>query len=423
MFTRTYVPTSTRTIWESPHQNLSQTTLSDPANRGKLLCNDTNGEIGFFDYTFLDDVMVFPTMAQFPATGEESKMYLDQATNRVYRWAGGQYFFVPHDVYAKNEVYNKNEAYNKAEVYTKVEADDRHVIRSNTVNDMSGSALNNLSQVHVATAMRSNINGTFFDKAIHCGWNDLVDARIISNKIRLDGSNVDYLQNINMFNHHIEGASEVNTTKLKTNRIENTGGNFLADSSHNLDIIADGYTRSLRIGAGLDREANAGRITHANGRMEIIGIGANPTSARQTHFWDTVTVQNELGAPDLRTYNLQAYNGTISCHTNFNMFNNNITETNNIETQNLNGAPASDICYFRTVNFTSSGAYVQLYTYTAPAGFAICDGFFYTTNGVPLMPGTQVAKVVTDATLVSAFPAANSPTAFQLRVTLRRLIL
>ena len=60
MFSRTYIPTSSRVIWTSPHQNLDADEMAKTVNKNKLMFNDENGEIKFMDYTFLDDVMVFP---------------------------------------------------------------------------------------------------------------------------------------------------------------------------------------------------------------------------------------------------------------------------------------------------------------------------------------------------------------------------
>lgn len=41
--------------------------------------------------SFVDDVVMFPTYAQFPATGESGKIYVAEDTNRQYRWTGSAY--------------------------------------------------------------------------------------------------------------------------------------------------------------------------------------------------------------------------------------------------------------------------------------------------------------------------------------------
>jgi len=41
--------------------------------------------------SFVDDVLEFPTLANFPATGEAGKIYIDASTGKTYRWNGTGY--------------------------------------------------------------------------------------------------------------------------------------------------------------------------------------------------------------------------------------------------------------------------------------------------------------------------------------------
>lgn len=41
--------------------------------------------------SYVDDVLEFATKAAFPATGEDGKIYVDEATNKTYRWGGTAY--------------------------------------------------------------------------------------------------------------------------------------------------------------------------------------------------------------------------------------------------------------------------------------------------------------------------------------------
>jgi methylphosphotriester-DNA--protein-cysteine methyltransferase len=41
--------------------------------------------------SYVDDVVEYADFASFPATGETSKIYVDKATNRTYRWSGSIY--------------------------------------------------------------------------------------------------------------------------------------------------------------------------------------------------------------------------------------------------------------------------------------------------------------------------------------------
>lgn len=44
--------------------------------------------------SFVDDVLEYANLAAFPATGESGKIYLDQDTRKVYRWASNQYVVI-----------------------------------------------------------------------------------------------------------------------------------------------------------------------------------------------------------------------------------------------------------------------------------------------------------------------------------------
>ena len=41
--------------------------------------------------SYVDDVLEYATLSNFPATGEAGKIYVDKATNKTYRWSGSQY--------------------------------------------------------------------------------------------------------------------------------------------------------------------------------------------------------------------------------------------------------------------------------------------------------------------------------------------
>ena len=41
--------------------------------------------------SYVDDVLEYDTRTSFPATGEDGKIYVDEDTNRQYRWSGTQY--------------------------------------------------------------------------------------------------------------------------------------------------------------------------------------------------------------------------------------------------------------------------------------------------------------------------------------------
>jgi len=53
---------------------------------------DANGHVPSAQLpSYVDDVVEYPTAADFPATGEPGKIYVDLAANLTYRWSGSAY--------------------------------------------------------------------------------------------------------------------------------------------------------------------------------------------------------------------------------------------------------------------------------------------------------------------------------------------
>lgn len=44
--------------------------------------------------SYVDDVLEYPTVGDFPATGETGKIYVDTTTNKTYRWGGSSYVVI-----------------------------------------------------------------------------------------------------------------------------------------------------------------------------------------------------------------------------------------------------------------------------------------------------------------------------------------
>ena len=182
-------PTSFNIVYTNPHQNLAPEELAKAVNKNKLLFNNPSGELGFYDGGLLLDIETYPNVASFPATGEANKFYLDESQNRMYRYAGSQYYYFPHDVYSKVEIDTNH--YTKADIYTKAETDNKYVIRSGTNNDMTGSQINNLNTLSVSNALTANQTAISITKPVNLGWNDMNFVSKINNKIQVDGTNTD----------------------------------------------------------------------------------------------------------------------------------------------------------------------------------------------------------------------------------------
>ena len=79
--------------------------VSLPANTKVATCIDLNSKADLVDGkvpasqlpSYVDDVLEFPTRADFPTTGESGKIYIDAATNTPYRWTGTTYVTIASD--------------------------------------------------------------------------------------------------------------------------------------------------------------------------------------------------------------------------------------------------------------------------------------------------------------------------------------
>ena len=53
--------------------------------------------------SYVDDVLEFAALANFPAEGEAGKIYVDQATGKIYRWSGSAYINISSAVSTADE--------------------------------------------------------------------------------------------------------------------------------------------------------------------------------------------------------------------------------------------------------------------------------------------------------------------------------
>lgn len=60
--------------------------------KGNYATLDSDGKVPSSQLpSYVDDVLEYPTKSDFPNVGETGKIYLDVATNIIYRWSGSQY--------------------------------------------------------------------------------------------------------------------------------------------------------------------------------------------------------------------------------------------------------------------------------------------------------------------------------------------
>jgi hypothetical protein len=232
-FQRFRVATSENIVYQGPQEKLSSDNVEDPTNFAKLLYNN-DGIIDYLDPGFLDEVLPYPTLGDFPAVGDTSKLYLDQATKNIYRYVDGDYYYVPHDVYSKVEADGKYRLITDS--YTKSEADNKYVIRSGTTNDMTGSQINNLTQLSVLNSITANGTNVTISKPVQLGWNDIDFVGTINSKVKLDGTGVQLEDDLNLLTHNVSGVGTLTatTSNLGTLGSNVAGGNYNATGLGNL---------------------------------------------------------------------------------------------------------------------------------------------------------------------------------------------
>jgi hypothetical protein len=264
MFASFAQPTSKRTIWITPHQNLASTELAKIENKNKLMYNDGNGEIKFMDFTFMDDIEEYPSFADFPINGDPAKMYFDIADNKAYKWSGSQYFYSPHDVYSKTEC--DNQYYQKENIYTKTETDNKYTIRA-IVNDMTNTTLNNIQTISILNCLTANSSSISITKPLYAGWQNFDFVNAINNKLLLDGTTVRINCILDLENNNIIDANLINVTNLETDIIKRKNGvqmlNFNADNA--VDFNSKDIWKASSIECTMLRRQNAVEmITLAN---------------------------------------------------------------------------------------------------------------------------------------------------------------
>ena len=72
--------------------NVQQIPLSEKGNANGVATLDSNGLVPSSELpSYVDDVLDYATKGDFPATGEDGKIYVANDTNKTYRWSGSAY--------------------------------------------------------------------------------------------------------------------------------------------------------------------------------------------------------------------------------------------------------------------------------------------------------------------------------------------
>ena len=92
--TKRFVSDTEKTTWNGK-QNALGFTPENVSNKGVVngyAGLDATGRVPAAQLpSYVDDVLEYVNLAGFPATGETGKIYVDQATNKTYRWGGSAY--------------------------------------------------------------------------------------------------------------------------------------------------------------------------------------------------------------------------------------------------------------------------------------------------------------------------------------------
>lgn len=96
--------------------------------------------------SYVDDMVEYATYADFPATAEAGKIYLDKSTNTQYRWSGSQYVNITSGV-IKDDSAGENTTYSSSKINTllgnKTSIDDENASSTKT---FSSTKMNNTFQ-------------------------------------------------------------------------------------------------------------------------------------------------------------------------------------------------------------------------------------------------------------------------------------
>lgn len=119
--------------------------------------------------SYVDDVLEFENVGEFPATGEESKIYVDLETNFTYRWSGSVYVQLGGGKKFENHLFSTygtntlpNTGVNAAQVKTFNNSVLTNLSTSSGVTETGG----NLDLATLAAVGKSRITGNYIGKVI-----------------------------------------------------------------------------------------------------------------------------------------------------------------------------------------------------------------------------------------------------------------
>lgn len=140
--------------------------------------------------SYVDDVLEYTALASFPTTGESGKIYVDQTTNKTYRWSGSAYVEVSASLALGETASTAYRGDRGAIAYTHSQNADAHVTAaqktawdaksdfSGSYNDLSDKPTIPSAYTHPSTHPASMITG-LADVATSGSYNDLTNKPTI----------------------------------------------------------------------------------------------------------------------------------------------------------------------------------------------------------------------------------------------------
>lgn len=159
--------------------------------------------------SYVDDVLEYTALASFPITGESGKIYIDQTTNKTYRWSGSAYVEISASLALGETASTAYRGDRGATAYTHSQNGDVHVTAaqktawdaksnfSGSYNDLSDKPTIPSAYTHPTSHPASMITG-LADVATSGNYNDLSNTPTIPTiptSLPANGGNADTVDN------------------------------------------------------------------------------------------------------------------------------------------------------------------------------------------------------------------------------------
>ena len=364
--------------------------------------------------SFVDDVLEFPSLGDFPTTGETGKIYVALDTNKTYRWSGSAYVEIsPSDV---------NSVFGRTGVVTAQVGDyASFYVTLNTAQTITGSKIFSLD---------TTINGIQIGRGAgnspdntRIGFNALSSNTTGSNNTASGYEAL--LSNTNGNSNTANGFSAGRSNTSGSNNVYignqslvgNTTGNLNTAIGNNAGrFIADGITPNTITNNSVFLGANSRSLGNNESNQIVIGHNAIGKGSNTVTIGNTSTVSTHLAGnihasksttneaiinysnTAVRTYTLPDASGTIALTSDLNAYlpltGGTVASSGSTNTLNIDHASGSGIA----LNITKGGNGEAL-TVVKTSGLGLVASF---TGGETLISELQTTTKIADQYIESA---------------------